>query len=52
MTEDHPGEIRPVDIYEDRAVSPVLRTHTAEDGDVIGGISLIDATTPRTCSDR
>jgi hypothetical protein len=44
------GDIRPGDIYEDRSYHPVLCTHVAEDGEVLMGISLIDATSPRSCS--
>ena len=47
MTSDQPSEINPGDIYEDCAFHPVLCTHN--DGEVIMGISLIDATSPRTC---
>ncbi|MEV6712719.1 hypothetical protein AB0M48_11835 [Lentzea sp. NPDC051208] len=50
MTKDQPGEIRPGDIYEDCAFHPVFCTYIDEDGDEIGGISLIDATAPRACS--
>ncbi|MEV4128063.1 hypothetical protein [Nocardia sp. NPDC049707] len=49
MTTDQPGEIGPGDIYEDCHFHPVLCTHI-NDGDEIGGISLIDATSPRACS--
>ncbi|MEV6139691.1 hypothetical protein AB0L63_27325 [Nocardia sp. NPDC051990] len=49
MTTDRPGEIRPGDIYEDCHFHPVLCTYI-NDGDEIGGISLIDATSPRACS--
>lgn len=49
VTEDRPGEIRPGDIYEDCSFHPVLCTYI-DDGDEIGGISLIDATSPRACS--
>ncbi|MFC0007287.1 hypothetical protein [Micromonospora siamensis] len=48
MTTDRPGDIRPGDIYEDCSFHPVLCTHV--DGDEIGGISLIDASSPRACS--
>ena len=44
------GDIRPGDIYEDCSYHPVLCTHLAEDGEVLMGISLIDATSPRSCS--
>jgi hypothetical protein len=47
VTIDQPGDINPGDIYEDCAFHPVLCTHN--DGEVVTGISLIDATTPRTC---
>ncbi|MFY1618125.1 hypothetical protein [Micromonospora sp. WMMD736] len=47
MTIDQPGDINPGDIYEDCSFHPVLCTHN--DGEVLMGISLIDATTPRTC---
>jgi hypothetical protein len=43
-TEFHPG-----DIYEDCSFHPVLCTYI-DDGDEIGGISLIDASAPRACS--
>jgi hypothetical protein len=45
---DQPGEILPGDIYEDCAFHPVLCT--AADGDELSGISLIDASMPRSCS--
>ncbi|UBU13394.1 hypothetical protein [Nonomuraea gerenzanensis] len=48
MTRDQPGRIRPGDIYEDCSFHPVLCTFN--DGDQIGGISLIDASMPRACS--
>jgi hypothetical protein len=44
---DQPEDIRPGDIYEDCAFHPVLCTHN--DGEVVMGISLIDASSPRTC---
>jgi hypothetical protein len=47
VTIDEPGDINPGDIYEDCAFHPVLCTRN--DGGVLMGISLIDATTPRTC---
>lgn len=47
VTIDEPGDINPGDIYEDCAFHPVLCTHN--DRGVLMGISLIDATTPRTC---
>jgi hypothetical protein len=47
VTIDQPGEINPGDIYEDCAFHPVLCTHN--DGEVVMGISLIDASSPRTC---
>jgi hypothetical protein len=47
VTIDQPGDIGAGDIYEDCAFHPVLCTHN--DGEVVMGISLIDATTPRTC---
>ncbi|MFC8615021.1 hypothetical protein ACFT9M_01185 [Micromonospora purpureochromogenes] len=49
MTTDQPGEIKPGAIYEDCSFHPVLCTHI-NDGDEIGGISLIDASSPRACS--
>lgn len=49
VTTDQPGEIKPGDIYEDCSFHPVLCTHI-NDGDEIGGISLIDASSPRACS--
>jgi len=47
VTIDQPGDINPGDIYEDCSFHPVLCTHN--DGEVLMGISLIDATAPRTC---
>lgn len=47
MTVDQPEDISPGDIYEDCAFHPVLCTHN--DGEVVMGISLIDASSPRTC---
>lgn len=47
---NRPDEIAPGDIYEDCAFHPVLCTYN--DGDAVQGISLIDATTPRSCSLR
>jgi hypothetical protein len=47
VTIDQPGDINPGDIYEDCAFHPVLCTYN--DGEVLTGISLIDATTPRAC---
>jgi hypothetical protein len=44
------GDIRPGDIYEDCSYHPVLCTEIVEDGEVLTGISLIDATVPRSCS--
>lgn len=44
---DQPGDINPGDIYEDCSFHPVLCTHN--DGEVVMGISLIDASSPRTC---
>ncbi|WIX81788.1 hypothetical protein QRX50_14020 [Amycolatopsis carbonis] len=49
MINDQPGDIHPGDIYEDCAFHPVLCTYI-DDGDEIGGISLIDASDPRACS--
>ncbi len=49
VIKDRPGEIQPGDIYEDCAFHPVLCTYI-DDGDEIGGISLIDASAPRACS--
>ncbi|PZS26637.1 MAG: hypothetical protein DLM59_17930 [Pseudonocardiales bacterium] len=46
----HAEEIRPGDIYEDCAFHPVLCTHVGDDE--IQGISLIDATGPRSCSTK
>ena len=43
-----PLTILPGDIYEDCAFHPVLCTHV--DGDEVAGISLIDASMPRSCS--
>jgi hypothetical protein len=45
-----PGEIQPGDIYEDCSYHPVLCTEILEDGEVLTGISLIDASAPRSCS--
>jgi len=47
VTIDESEDINPGDIYEDCAFHPVLCTHN--DGEVVMGISLIDATSPRTC---
>jgi hypothetical protein len=47
VTIDQSGDINPGDIYEDCAFHPVLCTHN--DGGSLMGISLIDATTPRSC---
>jgi hypothetical protein len=41
-------EIRPGDIYEDCAYHPVLCV--AVDDDEVRGISLLDASMPRSCS--
>jgi hypothetical protein len=43
-------EISPGDIYEDCAYHPVLCVSIDEEGDEISGISLIDGSTPRSCS--
>ena len=43
------AEIHPGDSYEDCSFHPVLCTYI-DDGDEIGGISLIDASAPRACS--
>jgi hypothetical protein len=43
-----PAEIVPGDIYEDCQYHPVLCT--IRDGDEVAGISLIDASQPRSCS--
>lgn len=40
--------IKPGDIYQDCAYHPVLCTKS--DGDAVEGISLIDGTSPRSCS--
>ncbi|MEV6827666.1 hypothetical protein [Amycolatopsis sp. NPDC051102] len=48
ITQDQPGEISPGDVYEDCSFHPVLCTYV--DDDEIGGISLIDASSPRACS--
>jgi len=48
VTPDHPGPVSPGDIYEDCAFHPVLCTDTCDDE--VRGISLIDATSPRSCS--
>jgi len=43
-------EISPGDIYEDCSYHPVLCVWIDEDGDEISGISLIDGSSPRSCS--
>lgn len=48
MTRDQSWPINPGDIYEDCAFHPVLCTSRHEDE--VSGISLIDATAPRSCS--
>jgi hypothetical protein len=42
--------IRPGDIYEDCAFHPVLCT--GNEGEAVEGISLIDASSPRSCDLR
>jgi hypothetical protein len=42
-------DIGPGVIYEDCAFHPVLCTHVHDD-DSVSGISLIDGSSPRTCS--
>jgi hypothetical protein len=44
-----PRNLRPGDIYEDCEFHPVLCTDVHDD-DSVSGISLIDASSPRTCS--
>ena len=44
------ADIQPGDIYEDCSYHPVLCTHVEEDVEVLKGISLIDASAPRSCS--
>jgi hypothetical protein len=48
MTRNQPGPVNPGDIYEDCAFHPVLCTSSHDDE--LNGISLIDATAPRSCS--
>ena len=42
--------IRPGDVYEDCAFHPVFCVSLDVDDDEITGISLIDGSTPRSCS--
>jgi hypothetical protein len=44
-----PLDILPGMIYEDCAFHPVICTHVHDD-DSVSGISLIDGSSPRTCS--
>jgi hypothetical protein len=48
VTRYWPGPIGPGDIYEECAFHPILCTSVY--GDEVNGISLIDATSPRSCS--
>lgn len=49
-TADQTDRIAVGDIYEDCAYHPVLCTLADYDGDELAGISLIDGSSPRSCS--
>jgi hypothetical protein len=49
-TSETPDRIEVGDIYEDCSFHPVLCTVANYEGDELAGISLIDGSSPRSCS--